>query len=71
VLSHILGSDEYYHRNGCCPAGFIKGLYKDRLGRCASPCEVQSWLKELRCCRSRQELALKFLCASKRELGLR
>src|SRR5262245_38673024 len=43
VLSCILGSDEYYHRNGCCAAGFIKGLYKDHLGRCASTCEVESW----------------------------
>jgi hypothetical protein len=69
VLSHILGSEEYYHRNGCCESGFIKGLYKDRLGRCASPAEVRDWLCELRRCGCRQKLALKFLCASKRELA--
>ncbi len=69
VLSGILGSDEYYHRNGCDDCRFIKGLYEDRLGRCPSAGEVRDWQCELRKCGSRQALALKFLCASQRELS--
>jgi hypothetical protein len=68
VLSGILASDEYYRRNGGCDAEFIKGLYRDRLGRCASPAEVRQWLCELDRCGSRDRLALKFLAASQREL---
>lgn len=68
VLASILASDEYYQRNGCCDAGFVKGLYKDHLGRCPSGAEVREWLCVLGRCGSRHDLALKFLCASKREL---
>jgi hypothetical protein len=68
VLAGILASDEYYHRNGCCDAGFVKGLYHDRLVRCPSDPEVRQWLGELGRCRSRYDLSLKFLAASQREL---
>jgi hypothetical protein len=68
VLAGILASDEYYRRNGCCDAGFIKGLYHDRLGRCASDAEVREWLCNLQRCGSRERLALDFLAASQREL---
>jgi hypothetical protein len=71
VLSGILGSEEYYQRHGCCQAGFIKGLYKDHLGRCPSPGEVRQWLCVMERCATRDQLALKFLCASKRELAWR
>ena len=69
VLAGILASDEYFDRNGGCDAGFVKGLYRDRLGRCASPAEVRGWLCELGRCGSRYDLALKFLVASQRELN--
>jgi hypothetical protein len=68
VLAGILASDEYYARNGGCDAEFIKALYRDRLGRCASAAEVRQWLCVLGQCRSRNALALKFLVASQREL---
>jgi hypothetical protein len=67
VLAGILASDEYYQRHGCCDTGFIKGLYHDHLGRCASRAEVHHWQCELNRCRSRYHLAHKFLCAGKRE----
>lgn len=71
VLGAILGSDEYFRRHGCCDAGFIQGLYKDHLGRCASPGEVRDWLCQLGRCHSREKLAVKFLCAARLELSLR
>lgn len=69
VLAGILASDEYYHRNGCCPAGFVRGLYNDHLGRCASPAEVRQWVCELERCGCRDALARRFLAASRRERG--
>jgi hypothetical protein len=71
VLAGILGSDEYYQRHGACPAGFVKGLYEDHLGRCPAPAEVDSWVSVLGRCHDRGKLALQFLCASKAELAQR
>src|SRR5262245_23138413 len=68
VLAGILASCEYYDRNGGCDAGFVKGLYRDRLGRCPSREEVRTWLCELDRCGSRYNVAHKFLIASQREL---
>lgn len=36
VEASILSSEEYYHRNGCTPEGFVAALYRDVLGRRAS-----------------------------------
>ena len=51
VLSHILGSAEYQaraaSRNGGGDAGFVRGLYKQILGRDAGADEVAYWRKVL------------------------
>jgi len=39
VESAILSSQEYYHRNGCTPEGFVAALYRDVLGRRPGPHE--------------------------------
>jgi len=69
VLSGIIGSDEYFHRNGCNPTGFVLGLYADVLGRGATQPEVNYWLHKLQGCRMhRQRLAQQFLQAATVEL---
>jgi len=49
VLGAIVGSDEYYNHNGSTPEGFVRGMYRDVLGRTADvqPWEVGVWLKKL------------------------
>ncbi len=69
VLSHILGSPEYFQKTGCNPVGFVASLYADVLSRPAAPQEIQSWLVRLGVCRqNRQRLALEFLQAASIEL---
>jgi hypothetical protein len=71
VEALILASDEYYHRNGCTPEGFVNGLYRDILGRSACPQEVHSWACQLHQCGCRKKLACNFLRASRYELAQR
>ncbi len=71
VEATLLGSDEYYHRNGCSPHGFVAGLYADVLGRQANHDEVELWVCQLGRCGSRQALACRFLAAAQTELALR
>jgi len=47
VLSSILGSDEYYAICGSTPQGYVQGLYRDLLGRRASPREQDRWARRL------------------------
>jgi hypothetical protein len=61
VLAQILGSDEYYRLNGCCPEGFVVGLYRDALGEQASRDQINSWTCALRRCGSRERTARDFL----------
>lgn len=67
----LIGSDEYWHRNGCSPTGFITALYVDVLGRNPCAAEVQQWCHELRKCGNRHTLAAKFLCTARNELAQR
>jgi hypothetical protein len=48
VLSGILASAEYYGLNGSNPYGFVVALYRDVLGRAASPAEINAWLPSAR-----------------------
>jgi hypothetical protein len=58
----ILGSPEYYQRNGNNPVGFINGLFADVIGRGASPQEIQFWLNRFQRYRGdRQRLAADFM----------
>jgi hypothetical protein len=49
VLASMLASEEYYNRNGSTPEGFVRGLYRDVLGRTTDvqPWEVATWLNRL------------------------
>src|SRR5262245_37586606 len=48
VLGGILGSPEYYRRNGGTPVGFVRGLYRDVLGREPGRDEIPQWVNQLR-----------------------
>jgi hypothetical protein len=69
IEASILASEEFYHRHGCTPEGFVAALYEDVLGR--QPChrEVELWLRRLGACGCRAQLAKEFLCAARRELA--
>jgi hypothetical protein len=72
VEAAILGSPEYYNRNGGTPEGFVTGLYVDVLGRQPAPSEVQGWLVRLQQLGwDRTALAGDFLPAAATELSLR
>jgi hypothetical protein len=47
VLASILGGDEYYLKRGSTPQGFVRGLYKDVLGRDPRPEEMDARLTAL------------------------
>lgn len=47
VQGAIIGSNEYYRLNGSYPAGFIRALYNDVIGRSPSPAELRSGLENL------------------------
>lgn len=57
VLSNIVGSDEYYNRNGGTPQGFVRGLYRDLVGRPPSPREEGYWVRQVYF-QSRPEIAV-------------
>jgi hypothetical protein len=60
TLSSILGSDEYYLRNGSTPQGFIQGLFVDLTGRQPAPAQMDAWLRRVRF-ESRQDIAYHML----------
>ncbi|MCC6416680.1 MAG: hypothetical protein IT429_00355 [Gemmataceae bacterium] len=64
VLTQLVASQEYYHRNGCSPEGFVRGLFRDVLGR-IDVCErdVHYWTCKLQRCGCRETLVREFLCA--------
>jgi hypothetical protein len=47
LVDDILGSPEYRARQGQTDATFVAGLYRDLLGRAASPAETAGWLTVL------------------------
>ena len=72
VQAGILGSDEYWRRQGSTARGFVRGLYIDVLGRPASPSEVANWLNRFNVSGGdRAQVAREFLGAAAAELSLR
>jgi hypothetical protein len=72
VEAGILGSDEYFMRNGNTPEGMIIGFYTDVLNRRPSQDEVRTWMSRLRQIGwDRTALATDFLNAAQAELALR
>jgi hypothetical protein len=69
IQADILGSDEYYQRNGGTPDGFVRGLYHDILGRDADYDEIYSWVARLYATGSRIQVAADFLDAAQAELS--
>ncbi|MFN4261424.1 MAG: hypothetical protein ACK4RK_19230 [Gemmataceae bacterium] len=69
VRMHILASDEYFLRSGCCPNAFVARLYVDVLGRAPSPCEVRLWASSFPPCGCRKAFVRRFLCAAQQELN--
>ncbi len=69
VQAALLGSDEYYQAHGGRPAGFVRGLYEDVLGRQASWGEVRGNVDRLNRLRGdRAAYAEQFLSAAVPEL---
>jgi hypothetical protein len=72
VEAAILGSDEYYQRQGSNPASFVTSLYVNVLSRQPSGQEVQGWLDQLAPLGfDRTALAEEFLGAAQYELSTR
>jgi hypothetical protein len=72
VRVSILASQEYFDRHRNSSPRFIRGLYRDILGRRASPDEVEGWLRVYRRVRgNRDQLVRRFLGAAQPELEMR
>ena len=71
VQAEILGSVEYYQRNGATPDGFARGLYHDILGRDANYDEVYGWVARLYATGSRLQTAEDFINTAQTELNNR
>jgi hypothetical protein len=64
----IIGSDEYWERNGSNVVGFVRGLYADVLGRVPNRDEVRGWVQRYAVNRAnRSAVAREFLRAAARE----
>jgi hypothetical protein len=63
VLAKILGSEEYFHNNGCNPRGYIASLYADLASRAPAPAELNGWLSRLHACGCRVTLARELLAS--------
>lgn len=62
VQAQLLGSGEYYQRNGATPDGFVRALYRDVDGNPnPSEAQVRTWLDKLREAERREVLAQRFL----------
>jgi thermitase len=55
--SILLGSDAYFQRNGGTPRGFLRGLYRDVLGKRLDFASQARWLKAMRRGVGRQQVA--------------
>jgi hypothetical protein len=72
IEADIIGSDEYWNRNGRSVAGFVRGLYRDVLGRDPNAPEIRNWSARFTANRgNRSAVAREFLQAAQLELSLR
>src|SRR4051812_47053276 len=46
----LLASEEFYHRHGCTPHGFVAGLYQTVLGREPDPQGLNDWTWKVQLC---------------------
>jgi hypothetical protein len=70
IEADILGSGEYWQRNGSHVAGFIRGLYRDVLNRVPNARELRGWASRYDANRgNRSAVAREFLQAAQRELS--
>jgi hypothetical protein len=68
VEADIIGSDEYWERNGSNVVGFVRGLYADVLGRVPNRDEVLGWAQRYAVnSENRSAVAREFLQAAARE----
>lgn len=61
VRASFLGSPEYFSRNGSDHRRFVEALYRDVLGRGASPAEIEYYATRLDAGASRRDVAWGFL----------
>src|SRR5581483_2959385 len=61
VEASILGSPEYFRRNGSSPDGFVVGLFRDVLGQAPCPHDMKVWLGRTLHSPDRVSVALRFL----------
>ena len=70
IEADIIGSGEYWERNGSNVAGFIRGLYRDVLNRAPDRREVRGWAARYDANRgNRSAVAREFLQAAQLELS--
>lgn len=62
----FIASDEYYGRNGGTPAGWVRGLYRDVLGRGPGDEEIAAWTARLAAGVSRTAVAMGFVLSTER-----
>src|SRR5262245_39238586 len=70
LLAGILGSDEYFSNAGGTPAGFVRQLYMDLVGRQPSPAELRHWTARV-FRESRTDIAYALLTRHPQDLGQR
>jgi hypothetical protein len=70
IEADIIGSDEYWNRNGRNVTGFIRGLYRDVLNRQPDARELRGWVSRFDANRrNRSAVAREFLQAAQLELS--
>lgn len=62
----FVGSPEYYQRSGGTDAAWVQAMYRDVLGRSASPGEISSWVATISQGVSRYSVAMGFLLSTER-----
>jgi hypothetical protein len=68
IEADIIGSGEYWERNGSNVAGFVRGLYRDILQRDARPYEIAIWARRYVANQAnRSAVAREFIVASENE----
>jgi hypothetical protein len=60
VLAGILGSPEYFNRVGGTMPAFIQAVYREAVGRPATPAELRFWLRRA-LTQSRRDIAFEIL----------
>ncbi len=63
----FIGSPEYVANHGGAGAGWVRGMYRDLLGRAPSQAEVDGWVAALNAGASPQQVAYGFAASSERE----